>query len=80
MELSLETLIGYLGWNSLNCSAHCLQLCLKAGLFINAIDRLIGASGKLVGHFNQCCSIKEAKEEAGTNGDPREKARAGMRN
>ena len=41
MEHSLEILNRDLGWASLNCSADCLQLCLKAGLSISAIDRLI---------------------------------------
>ena len=39
MDLSLETLKGDLGWQSLHCSAHCLQLCLKAEL---ALMPLIG--------------------------------------
>ena len=52
MELSLEVLKGDLGWESLHCFAHCLQLCLKAKISINAIGRLIGAARKLVGHFN----------------------------
>lgn len=57
MELSLEILNRDLG---LHCSAHCLQLCLKAGLSISAIDRLIGAARKLVGHFNH--SVIAAEE------------------
>lgn len=60
MELSLEILNRDLGWESLHCSAHCLQLCLKAGLSISAIDRLIGAARKLVGHFNH--SVIAAEE------------------
>jgi len=60
MELSLEILNRDLCWESLHCSAHCLQLCLKAGLSISAIDRLIGAVRKLVGHFNH--SVIAAEE------------------
>ena len=41
------------------CSAHCLQLCLKAGLTGNAIDRLIGAACKLVGHINHSVVASE---------------------
>jgi len=63
MELSLEILNRDLGWESLHCSAHCLQLCLKAGLSISAIDRLIGAARKLVGHFNH--SVIAAEELKG---------------
>ena len=37
------------GWESIFCSAHCLQLCLKEGLSITAIDRLLRAARKLVG-------------------------------
>lgn len=36
---------------SLPCNAHKLQLCLKAGLAINTIDRMIRCASKLVGHF-----------------------------
>lgn len=35
----------------LACNAHKLQLCLKAGLAINTIDRMIRCASKLVGHF-----------------------------
>ena len=59
MELSLEILNRDLGWESLHCSAHCLQLCLKAGFSINAIDRLVGAARKLVGHFNHSVVASE---------------------
>lgn len=59
MELSLEILNSDMGWETLHCSAHCLQLCLKAGLSSNAIDRLIGAARKLVGHFNRSVVASE---------------------
>ena len=51
MELSLQILNSSKGWESLRCNAHCLQLCLKAGLSSNGISRLLGAGRKLVGHF-----------------------------
>ena len=37
----------------MKCTAHCLQLCLKAGLSINTTDRLTGVARKLVGHFKR---------------------------
>ncbi len=51
MELSLQILNSSKGWESLRCNAHCLQLCLKAGLSSNGISRLLGAGRKLVTHF-----------------------------
>ena len=60
MELSMEILSEDEGWSSLFCSAHCLQLCIKAGLSISAIDRLIGASQKLVSHFHHSVVASEA--------------------
>ena len=41
-------------WNSTNCAAHRIQLCVEDGLKINAIARLVGASRKLVNHFKHC--------------------------
>ena len=51
MECTIDILENDRGWQSMKCTAHCLQLCLKAGLSINIIDRLTGAAHKLVGHF-----------------------------
>ena len=39
------------GWESMNCAAHLIQLCVEDGLKLNTIDRLLGACRKLVGHF-----------------------------
>lgn len=50
MELCLSILEKE-GWSSLHCSAHCLQLCFKAGFEMRAISNLPAASRKLVGHF-----------------------------
>ena len=36
-----------------------LHHCLKAKLSINAVDRLIGVAGKLVGHFNHSVVASE---------------------
>ena len=39
------------GWESMNCAAHCLQLCVEDGLKVNTIARLLGVAQKLVSHF-----------------------------
>ena len=59
MEVSLDILSSDMGWESLHCSAHCLQLCIKGRLSMNSIERLIGASRKLVGHFNHSAVVSE---------------------
>ena len=38
-------------WESTNCAAHRIQLCVEDGLKINAIAWLVGANWKLVNHF-----------------------------
>ena len=38
-------------WESTNCAAHSIQLCVEDGLKINAFAWLVGASRKLVNHF-----------------------------
>ena len=38
-------------WESTNCAAQCIQLCVEDGLKINAIAWLVGASRKLVNDF-----------------------------
>ena len=48
---SLRILNDRVGWESLACNVHKLQLCLKAGLDLSAIDRLVKVVSKLVGHF-----------------------------
>lgn len=52
MELCHAILSKDEGWDSLYCSSHCLKLCLKAGLGIAAMDILLDAARKLVGHFS----------------------------
>ena len=44
MELCHRILSEQEGWESIFCSAHCLQLWLKEGLSIATIDRLLGAA------------------------------------
>ena len=60
MELSMEILNEQEGWTGFFCTAHCLQLCLKAGFSINAIDRLISYAQKLVAHFHHSVVAIEA--------------------
>ena len=47
MEAAMEILTENCNWQSLPCSAHRLQLCILAGLKINAIDRLTMAVKKM---------------------------------
>ena len=49
MELSLSILQEHHNIESIRCSGHCLQLCLKAALSISAIDWLLGAAHNYVG-------------------------------
>ena len=51
MMCALRMLHDRHGWESSPCAAHRLQLCLIPGLAITAIDRLVVAARKLVGHF-----------------------------
>ena len=60
MELAGTLLLEEQGWNTLKCTAHCLQLCLNAGFSIPAIDRLLGASRKLVYHFHHSVVATQA--------------------
>ena len=73
MELSLAILNRGLGWESLHCSVHCLQLCLEAGFSINAINRLLGAARKLVGHFNHSVVASEELKRRQAQMELREK-------
>jgi len=60
MELAGTLLLEEQGWNTLKCTAHCLQLCLNAGFSIPAIDHLLGASRKLVSHFHHSVVATQA--------------------
>ena len=46
-------------WNSLNCAAHCLQLCVIEGLGINAIAQALAAAKALVKHFHHSARATE---------------------
>ena len=72
MICSLNILEKELGWKSLSCTAHTLQLCLKRGFDIPVISRLLAAARKLVGHFNHSVIATEAlkkKQEQIGDGD-----------
>ena len=74
MELCHRILSQEEGWESIFCSAHCLQLCLKERLSITAIDRLLGAAQKLVGHFHHSVVATEVlKKRQDQMGDTQKK-------
>jgi len=52
MKAVVEILHDELIWQSLHCTAHCLQLCILAGFKITVIDRLLSAAKKIVTHFH----------------------------
>ena len=54
MQLSLRILeddVDNDHFESVSCNAHRLKICLKKGIAVDAIDRMIRCSSKLVGHF-----------------------------
>ena len=52
MVAAIEILEVDKGWTSLRCTAHCLQLCINAGLSADSkIERMVAAAKKLMGHF-----------------------------
>ena len=56
----MEVLTENCNWQSLPCCAHRLQLCLLAGLKINANDKLMGAVKKFFSHFSHSVVTTEA--------------------
>jgi len=60
MEAAVHISTDEYNWQSLPCSAHRLQLCV---LSINAIDRLIAAAKKIVGHFSHSVVATVALKE-----------------
>ena len=60
MEAAMEILTEECNWQSLACSAHRLQLCILAGLKVNAIDKLTAAVKKIVSHFSHSVVATEA--------------------
>ena len=66
MVLSLDILEAERDWESLCCTAHTLQLCLKAGFEISGIARLLACACKLVGHFHHSVVATEALKKRQT--------------
>ena len=60
MVAAMEILTEDCNWQSLACSAHRLQLCILAGLKINAINKLTAAAKKIVSHFSHSVVATEA--------------------
>ena len=61
MILSMDISLDEKEWSSLRCCAHCLQLCVNAGLTsVTIIDRPISAAKKLVAHFRHSVVASEA--------------------
>jgi zinc finger BED domain-containing protein 1 (E3 SUMO-protein ligase ZBED1) len=54
-------------WQSISCAAHSLQLVVKAGLQVDAIQELVSSVRKLVGHFKHSTTAVSAlqKEQVG---------------
>ena len=46
-------------WKSVNCAAHCLQLCVIEGFSISAIAQALGAAKSLVKHFHHSARATE---------------------
>ena len=66
MKATMEILNEECNWKSLHCAAHCLQLCILAGFNINAIDRLLSATKKIVAHFHHSVVASEALKQKQT--------------
>ena len=46
-------------WKSMNCVAHCLQLCVNEGFSINTIAQALAAAKMLVKHFHHSAQVTE---------------------
>ena len=46
-------------WKSVNCAAHCLQLCVFEGFSINTIAQTLAAAKTLVKHFHHSARATE---------------------
>jgi len=72
MKAVVEILHDELNWQSLHCTAHCLQLCILAGFKITIIDRLLSAAKKIVTHFHHSVvatqGLKQKHEEMNMSG------------
>ena len=57
-------------WRSLKCSAHCLQLCVNAGLTcVSAVECTIASAKKLLSHYRQCCGFRGTERKTAVNGN-----------
>ncbi len=63
MKAAMDILLEECNWKSLNCAAHCLQLCILAGFSISTIDRLLSAAKKIVTHFHHSTVVSEALKQ-----------------
>ena len=46
-------------WKSMNCAAHCLQLCVIEGFSTNTIAQALAAAKTLVKHFHHSARVTE---------------------
>ena len=54
IDLAARLLENELGWLSMGCAGHTLQLCVNAGLKVNrSVDQVIAAACCLVTHFRK---------------------------
>lgn len=65
IQLCGNLLFEEVGWESINCAAHKLQLCIDEGLKDPTIARAVGAARKLVGHFKHSAELKKRQEQMG---------------
>ena len=65
MVLSMDILLEEKECRSLKCSAHCLQLCVNAGLTsVSVVEHTIASAKKLVDHFRHSVVASEALKES----------------
>ena len=56
MQACAQHMKSELGWESIDCAAHHIQMCIEDGLKMNTIERLLGACRRLVTqHCCNCC-------------------------
>ena len=61
MVLCMRLLNEERNWDSLRCSAHCLQLCINSSLSsVSTVDTMIAQAKKLVAHFRHSVVASEA--------------------
>ena len=50
-------------WADVGCFAHTLQLCIKPGLEINSVSKMVSRARKLVGHFKHSTTLTAEMEK-----------------